>query len=367
MKLFKLLGLAAALVLIASGSALAFHDGGVADCAGCHTMHNSEDGMQVGDNPAGNEYLLKIGNASDTCLSCHAAYGQFFGGEGYGPGGDFYWLTKTYSWTAHGHTSTSSGDSHGHNIISPAYGLEADMTLSEAPGGDFLSTYLRCTSCHDPHGNQNFRLLYGTEMGPVYNGGRYDFDSPAPEAVGNSRRTYVGGGGNETDAQHTVYKAGMSEWCANCHTNFHTDNTTNFVHPTGENLGSTIAASYNAYISTDDTVGGDPTTSYWGLVPFEAVNVDLENVDPGNYTQGPAGTDQVMCVSCHRAHATAFSNAGRWDFGETFIADSHPQPTDTGWSQDDEDNMYYEYTFVTNQRSLCNKCHVKDLGDAPFE
>ena len=25
--------------------------------------------------------------------------GQFFGGEGYGPGGDFYWLTRTYSWS----------------------------------------------------------------------------------------------------------------------------------------------------------------------------------------------------------------------------------------------------------------------------
>ncbi|MCB1163402.1 MAG: cytochrome c3 family protein [Candidatus Krumholzibacteriia bacterium] len=367
MKLFKLFALAAALVILASGSALAFHDGGVAECAGCHTMHNSDDGMQVGDNPIGNEYLLKVGNASDTCLSCHASYGQFYGGLGYGPGGDFYWLTRDYSWSAHGHTTYSYGDNHGHNIVSPANGLEADITLTEAPGGDFLSTYLRCTSCHDPHGNQNFRLLYGTDMGPVYNGGRYDFDNPAPEAVGNSRRTMVGGGGNETDAQHTVYKNGMSEWCANCHTNFHSDNTTNFVHPTGENLGSTIAAAYNAYISTDETVGGDPTTAFWGLVPFEAVNVDLETVDPTNYTQGPAGTDQVMCLSCHRAHASAFANAGRWDFGETFIADSHPQPTDTGWSQDDADNMYYEYTFVTNQRSLCNKCHVKDLGDAPLE
>lgn len=367
MRVFKLMGLAAALVLASSGAALAFHDGGVADCAGCHTMHNSVDGEQVADTAAGNEYLLVSGNSSDTCLSCHAGYGQFLGGTGYGPGGDFYWLTKTYSWEAHGHTEVSSGDSHGHNVISPAYGLGQDMTLSEAPGGDFLSGYLRCTSCHDPHGNQSFRLLYGTAMGPVYNGGRYDFDSEAPEAKGNSRRTMVGGGGNETNARHTVYKDGMSDWCANCHTNFHSDNTNNFVHPTGENLGSTIAAAYNAYISTDEVVGGDVATSYWGLVPFEAVNVDLESVSTTNYTQGPGGTDQVMCLSCHRAHASAFADAGRWDFGTTYIAESHPLPTDTGWTQEDADNMYYDYTFVTNQRSLCNKCHVKDLGDAPLE
>ena len=354
------------LVVSATG-ALAFHDGGVAECAGCHTMHNSQDGALIdAAHPGGNAYLLKNANSTDQCLSCHAAYGQFYGGLGYGPGGDFYWLTKEYSWSAHGHTTVSTGDSHGHNVISPANGILADATLLTAPGGTFDSDYMTCTSCHDPHGNQSFRLLYGSALGPIYPGGRVNFNEDAPWAVGNSRRTFVGGGGNETDAQHTVYKSGMSEWCANCHTNFHSDNTTNFVHPTGENLGSSIAANYDAYVSTDDLTGGAHATAYFGLVPFEDVDVDLGTIDPGDYTTGPESSDQVMCVTCHRAHATAFPDIARWDMGETFLEESHPQPTDTGWSQDDEDNMYYEYVFVTNQRSLCNKCHVKDAFDAPF-
>jgi predicted CXXCH cytochrome family protein len=352
-----------------SGSAvLAFHDGGVAECAGCHTMHNSQDGQLVDpENPNGSAYLLNSGNSSDTCLSCHAGYGQFAGGAGYGAGGDFYWLTKTWTWTAHGHAYSSDADGHGHNIISPAYNLTQDATLSTAPGGDFLSQYLTCTSCHDPHGNQNFRILYDSNVGPVYNGGRYDFDADAPVAAGNSRRT-VSGSGQETDLAHTVYKSGMSEWCANCHEMFHADNTTNFVHPTGEAMGSTVAAAYNAYISSDEVVGGDPATSYMGLVPFEAVNVDLdsEDFDSQNYTQGPTGVDQVMCVSCHRAHASPFSDMARWDMGETFLADSHPASLDEGATQDDLDNMYYNYTFVQNQRSLCNKCHVKDFGDSEY-
>ncbi len=57
--------------------------------------------------------------------------------RGYGPGGDFYWLTKTYTWSGHGGTEESSGDNHGHNVVSPAYGLTEDMTLTNAPGGDF--------------------------------------------------------------------------------------------------------------------------------------------------------------------------------------------------------------------------------------
>jgi predicted CXXCH cytochrome family protein len=352
-------------VALSATGALAFHDGGVADCAGCHTMHNSQDGAQVTDSATGYPNLLIAANATDACLSCHADYGQFYGGFGYGPGGDFYWLTRDYQWSAHGHDSFSTGDSHGHNVISPANGIAADATLLAAPGGTFDSDELTCTSCHDPHGNQNFRLLYGTALGPIYPGGRYNFTEEAPLAAGNSRRTYVGGGGEETDLNHTVYKSGMSEWCANCHSDFHSDNTVNFVHDVSEDMNG-LASNYNAYVSSDDLTGGDIATAYWGLVPFEDVDVDLTLVDTSNYTTGPASNDQVMCLSCHRAHASAFPDIARWDMGETFIIESHPQPTDIGWSQDDDDNMYYDYTFVTNQRSLCNKCHAKDAGDAPF-
>jgi hypothetical protein len=367
MRSIRISGFLAIALMMAAGTAFAFHSGGVAECAGCHTMHNSQDGAPIDTtgNAIGHEYLLRGGNSSDACLDCHAAYGQFDGGAGFGPGGDFYWVTKTYTWSSHGENEVSTGDSHGHNAIAPAHGIDADAALSHAPGGEFLSSRLTCTSCHDPHGNQAFRLLYGsTGDGPIYDGGRYDFENPAPLAKGNSRRTYVGGGGDETNAKHTVYKAGMSEWCANCHTDFHSENTNNFVHPEGD-MGSTVASAYNAYVSTDNPTGGSSNSAYWGLVPFEAVNVDLSTVSTTNYTQGPTGVDQVMCVSCHRAHATAFPDIGRWDFAETFIGDSHPQGTDGGVGPNDASYKYYQYTFVNNQRALCKKCHVKDFGDKP--
>lgn len=350
---------------LSASSVMAFHDGGVAECAGCHTMHNSQDGAPVDAiNVNGNAYLLNNGNASDTCLRCHASYGQFADGIGYGAGGDFSWVTKTFTWSAHGHAYSSEGDSHGHNVVSPAYGIAADLTLTTAPGGDFQSQYLGCTSCHDPHGNQDFRLLYSSDIGPKYNGGRYSFAADAPIAKGNSRRT-VSGSGVETDLAHTVYKSGMSNWCANCHDAFHSDNTGNFVHPIGD-LGSTIAANYNAYVSSDQLTGGNVATSYMGLVPFEAVNVDLGAVDSTNYTQGPGGTDQVMCLTCHRAHASAYQDAARWDMSETFLADSHPSISDIDFVQADVDNKDYNYVLPLNQRSLCNKCHMKDYGDAPY-
>ncbi|RKZ16114.1 cytochrome C, partial [bacterium] len=52
--LFIIMGLAVVAV-----PAAAFHDGGVAHCNGCHTMHNSQDGTLVDpDSPNGNPWLL---------------------------------------------------------------------------------------------------------------------------------------------------------------------------------------------------------------------------------------------------------------------------------------------------------------------
>ena len=366
MKIARFLGLGLLVSAVGAGGAFAFHDGGVADCAGCHTMHNSQDGAPVDTaHVNGNQYLLIAANSTDACLSCHAGYGQFAGGLGYGPGGDFYWVTKDFSWSAHGHTTVSTGDSHGHNVISPTYGIAQDATLTMAPGGTYTSSKLTCTSCHDPHGNQNFRILYDASLGPIYTGGRFNFTADAPVAKGNGRKTMTSDG-EETDSHHTVYKSGMSEWCANCHTNIHSGNTVAYVHETGISLDQDIADIYNAYVSSDDLVNGVQATAYWGLVPFEDVDADLATVDPGNYTRGPDAADQVMCLSCHRAHASAFPDIARWDTGTTFLVESHPTTGDVGASADDIANKYYNYSFVTNQRSLCNKCHGKDAGDAPF-
>ncbi|MBP1636491.1 MAG: cytochrome [Acidobacteria bacterium] len=52
----------ALLFLLAGGTPQAFHSGGVAECGGCHSMHN----------PAPNGSFLLVGtDPSSTCLSCH--------------------------------------------------------------------------------------------------------------------------------------------------------------------------------------------------------------------------------------------------------------------------------------------------------
>src|SRR5512138_247391 len=83
MKTFRISTIIAAGALAAFGlapKAWAFHDGGVAYCEGCHTMHNSSGNVKMAKNAAaqfnGNAYLLQGSDFSSTCLNCHGAAGQ---------------------------------------------------------------------------------------------------------------------------------------------------------------------------------------------------------------------------------------------------------------------------------------------------
>ena len=324
---------------------LAFHDAGVADCAGCHTMHNSQDGQLVDPNsPNGNPWLLVDSDPSDVCLSCHAmGLGAVFWNDPLAPpreigGGNFTFLLEDNINDGHGGaTNPILGESAGHSIVAPSMGVGADSILLTAPGGTFPGSLMSCTSCHDPHGNADFRLLYG--VGPVQ-GGNYTFTAPAPTAAGLS----IFFGAPENNANHTAYQSGMSAWCGNCHGAFHNNNT-QLIHKSGTALGGAYSQIYNLYNGTDDPTGGVNATAYLAAVPFE----DAANTTSS--TAGPSASSQVSCISCHRAHATSAPDAGRWEFAVTLLHEdglesgSYPIPD--------------PYASV-NQRSLCNKCHNKD-------
>jgi len=328
---------------------LAFHDAGVAHCNGCHTMHNSQDGILVDpDSPDGNAWLLNDSTPSDVCLNCHADHlGAVFADDVLAPAalkgaGNFIFLLEDNLNDGHGGGSNAIlGDAAGHNLNAPGHGLAADATLSVSPGGNFPAANMACTSCHDPHGNDSFRMLYGA--GRVIQAGVATFTNDAPEAKGLSLFF-----GSESNSSHTAYQSGMSDWCGNCHGDFH-QNFSQMVHRSGVAMGGTISAAYNAYNGTDDLTGGLQATSYLAAVPFE----DVGNVSTYS-TAGPSATSVVMCLTCHRAHGSSAPDAGRWDFSVTLL------------HEDGEESGSYAipdpYDSI-NQRSLCNKCHVKDAYD----
>ncbi len=346
-------------------AAQAFHDGGTGDCDECHEVHTS------GEYP--DERVLRGSDASSTCLRCHAKMGEPYNvlsddGSSFTAGGDFFWLQRSYTWTENGRSHTSPGDRHGHNVVAADYNLHSDASFVTGPGGQYMSSNLSCTSCHDPHRKNtggesitgsgsyeagdslgDYRLLAG--VGYTTNGTL--FTNPPPVALSP---TYWG----ESDENHVDYGSGMSEWCGNCHGAMVSGMSVE--HPSGEFALFTneTATAYASYLRTGD-FSGSADSSFLALVPFERGVSDPSMLDPTS-TSGPESkVSNVMCLTCHRAHGSAFEAAGRWDFSATFLANSHPGPNTGGAGAM---NSYYGRDIVAEfgeyQRSLCDKCHPED-------
>ncbi|MFZ7943833.1 cytochrome c3 family protein [Neobacillus sp. 19] len=103
-------------------------------CANCHSTHNGNSAD-----------LLKYTSAEyDMCLSCHDGTLGFYNVLGQGAGGG------TFNDT---HQSSSM-----HNV-------KSGVKIGEAPGGNTIKgtaeakAELECSSCHNPHGSVNDRLL----------------------------------------------------------------------------------------------------------------------------------------------------------------------------------------------------------------
>jgi hypothetical protein len=374
MKKLLLIALTASMATFGLGSAaFAFHGGGVAHCDGCHSMHNS---------------------TTDNCLNCHNGAGGYrvssANGSNKNEGGDFNWVKDNGYVHNISHNSTPNYqpidfNNRGHNVIAADFGMVADANLTAAPGGSYLAASLGCSSCHDPHGQSEGGTAGGAA--PISVSGSYGDVPPEGTIAGNYRLLFdsnqVGfandapiaraSGSNGASVQ---YGSGMSLWCANCHGGFYA-NTASAMHPTDV----AVPATYNSYVATGNFTGGSGVGAYDPLVPIERGVTTASSDLPVPADETVAGVDadassKVMCLTCHRAHASAFDNALRWDYNSgEFLAES--------WFEDSNGTVdalaapYYKHgavVDVTNpgtgnpfidgygefQRSLCNKCHVQD-------
>jgi hypothetical protein len=327
-------------VVFAATPVMAFHENGVGNCSGCHVIHGSVDGQPL---PDGAEPLLLAPTATDLCLMCHGGHTGVFGHNPLDPpaergAGNFVFLLEdNINDDPNGLGDPAPGESAGHSIISLDYGVGADTQRPFAPGGNFPSDQLGCTSCHDPHGNSGFRMLNG--IGPVQ-GGLFDFINPAPVAVGLDVTDPLA---VEALDLHTAYQSGVSDWCANCHGLYHERGTeSSFDHSPDEALRMGHINAYNQYNGTSEPHGGLPSTAYLPAVPFEGDKSRTTS------TAGPIFGDRVMCLSCHRAHASSAPHAGRWDFNVDLL-DEDGVPSGS-WPIP---NPYND----SAQTQLCAKCH----------
>jgi len=408
------------------GVSWAFHDGGVATCTGCHSMHSARS----------TDNLLMQSDNGSACLRCHERATDT-GPSSYRvstpsaklaastdvvlhrtPGGDFGWLRQTLTATStFGGTVTNPGFERGHNII--AADNQYTLVDSASPPTPMPPGELSCTSCHDPHSRARrlsdgsiIHPTTGTTYDPTFESGSYGHVPVAGEAAGVYRllgssgyQAYDGGPtfpGNPAAVVNSTYNrsevstqtrvaygygasngySAWGKWCATCHPDYHTDTASNFVHTVDGALGG-AATTYAAYVKSGDLTG-TLATSYNSLVPFATNDNDtatlaaLALVDDSDLT-GPSGTDRIMCLSCHRAHASGWKYALRWNQESEFLTLSDASGAsvypgvDAGLGNQGQYNRGYTTAqmaaayngrlateFAPHQRSMCNKCHAKD-------
>ncbi|MFZ5907255.1 MAG: cytochrome c3 family protein [Nitrospirota bacterium] len=319
-------------------------------CSNCHTMHNSQNGQHmIILGPGETDTSPKNNLLRASCLGCHSktdgsswkdpvtgapvvfntlqpSYNSATGLAG----GNFYWV--------------QSDDAKGHNIT------QADGNLTVAPGA---SNGLGCgtTSCHQNlytantafgarQGCSNCHMM-GNSSGPTgyhhnnTNGtladsaeeGWYRFlaghmsgdgqgvtgieDSDWQQNPGASvHNEYLGYSATKTSAGgFSACGNTVTGYCTGCHGNFHIQDDTTAGSPWIRHPSDFIVPGSGEYSSAFNASGG--TGTYDPLVPVARPSLSGWTGPSSTVT---LGTDLVMCLSCHRAHASPYFKMVRWDY-----------------------------------------------------
>jgi hypothetical protein len=328
-----------ALTLISS-SAYAVVQGA---CVNCHTMHNSQNNspMNWDTSSTPNEALLR-----GSCIGCH---GQAPSGANNIinntpqvlhnattdlAGGNFAYITTSAKRDAADTGATQN--SVGHNVID--LGGTYQETILTSPPGDENTTGITnanftCGGVRGCHGDRTQTGSYAAVRGAHHaNDGVLKFGAISEAGQGGTTALsyrFLKGvkGGEDSDwqatsetADHNEYKGDttmgtssstypanntISGLCAECHGYFHGTTTSEagsgdpwLRHPTDVSLPS--SGEYAAY------------TTYSLTAPVARTAIP----DSPGSTVTPSGSadDIVMCLSCHRAHASPYYKMMRWDY-----------------------------------------------------
>ncbi len=286
-------------------------------CAGCHRAHTG-----VGAN------LLNQSSETALCTSCHGdtstgSSENVMGGVAYNGttgalrGGGFTdaALDVTLANSVSGNPGGTAGiavlgtalASNSKHLVDTSGTLWGNGALGTTGAGGAVT--ITCTSCHDPHGNGNYRILRST-----------------PNVTGASGIVTIADAATHTytttdywhpeDTNDAAYIANVSAWCSTCHTRY-------------------LAAS--------------------GLIPERTTSTDAI-FTYRHRTDGAGGpTDNLSyqspqftptCVQCHVAHGSNAANVGPNSQAVPWPGTTTARATDSS-------------LLRINDRGVCQKCHKR--------
>ncbi len=325
-------------------------------CSNCHTMHNSQDGAPVAKDDAGNTIETPHGSLLIySCVGCHSATDgttwkdsitgapivfnsiepTFNTVKGLAAG-NFYWI--------------QTDDTKGHNVL--ATNPEDTLNPVVAPGDEGRSSCgteschanihgtvvgagfdgrQGCTKCHmigsgtvakgyhhlddtgpviDSADEGWFRFLDGHQSGAGHGVSGIEDDDWQYNSDSSDHNEYLGYSGTKTSTGgFSALGDTMTAYCTGCHGNFHIEDDATSGSPWIRHPSDLIIPNSGEYSRAFNAVGGIGT--YDPLIPVARPSLS-------GWT-GPSSTvtlnsDMVMCLSCHRAHASPYFKMLRWDY-----------------------------------------------------
>lgn len=310
-------------------------------CKDCHTMHYSYEGEEVtygnqkgpfpvltkggcigchGQNPSGTENIVVIGKTRIPQVLHNMENGDL-------AGGNFYYVADGYNpdYTKGHNVKGISLQEYPPKNVPP--GFIGGILI---PGGTNPSYWpstqqLSCAGTYGCHGNRTienpYKSIYGAhhEKDTIIDG----------ETVGKSYRFLFGIVGKEhedweyqaTNSNHNGYKGSnhydsintISYLCGECHAKFH-------AHP---NLGGINAVSLNGITWTGHPADVGFDFVHGGFVGSEYQGYTTYNLEAPVAFENPTGKEKiidensiVMCLSCHKAHASNYLHILRWDYSK---------------------------------------------------
>ena len=325
------------------------------NCSNCHTMHNSQNG-QLTNSSGPQEFLIKAGGGTRTiCWGCHGQ-GTTSNVDTYGApqvmhtnatdlaGGNYAYVTGAKSLGTGASFSTA-----GHNVKDTG----VTDTLTTPPGDQHATginntnanTTLTCSGVYGCHGDRSVSGVglsikgahhyadTALKFGTINTANQALSSGSTGTKVGSSFRFLMGVKGaevsnwqNSSSANHNEYFGAISKGtestatvagantisglCGECHGKFHgpavndiagaTGSSPWLRHPTDVILPNTAGSEYLGY------------TTYNVTAPVARQSITNNLAAPVS-TVTP-GTDVVMCLSCHTAHASKNYKMMRWDY-----------------------------------------------------
>nr|WP_277398252.1 cytochrome c3 family protein [Neobacillus citreus] len=275
-----------------------------ASCANCHSAHNGED-----------TYLLKYKNTElSMCMSCHDGTMGFYNVEVASSAGIF--------------------DFDGSHKSSSLHNVDDSVAVSAAPGAfkNVSTSELECSSCHNPHGSANDRLLTVaiptgstnvtlTDLGGGKQIGLNLVEDPAYTAfnatTGTNGIKITKAKGATTSTEITNF----SNFCATCHDAYLTSRATakldghGYSHTTNSGSAGRNCASCHYSHGTDITTmkdsAGYTIADYmkpvdqggkgWDQAKAEAYMENVTRINGGTVADSALKkyTNNAVCVACH--------------------------------------------------------------------